>query len=173
MGEGDENEHRLAQYLVPLVLRHVFDCPTVMQAISQFDQDYSDVIVKSKQDSFEILGLDAFGGCHGAAFMHFVVQYCLNLCQSVHEKGDMVTEQITYILYGVVGIFNHIVKQCRGNRFVAEAYLLHHDFCHLDGMKNVWFTGTAAYMSVSLVREIEGFADHSEFFFITAAYGRF
>ncbi len=173
VGEGNEYEHCLAQDLVPLVLGHVLDGPAVVQAVCQFYEHHADVVVESEQDSLEILSLYALGGCHGAALVHLVVEHGLDLGQTVDKQGDVVPEEIAYIVDGIVGIFHHVVKKGGRDGFVTETYLFADNLGHLDGVQDVWLSGTAPHVPVCLIRKIERLADHGQFFFVTAAHGSF
>ena len=48
VGERNEDEHCLAKYLVPFVLRHVLDGAAVVEPVGELDEDYADIVIESK-----------------------------------------------------------------------------------------------------------------------------
>ena len=62
VGQRDENEHGFREDLVTLVLRHVLYGAAIVQAVGQFNEDHTHVIVEGEEDALEILGLEALLG---------------------------------------------------------------------------------------------------------------
>ncbi len=80
-----------------------------------------------------------------------------NLCQPVYNLGDFGTEDIFNILYGVVGVFHHVVQQCRTYGSRPKTYLVTDNLCHSNGVHDVRLARTTLDALVCLVSEVECF----------------
>ena len=101
-----------------------------MQTVSQLDKYNPDIIVESKDDALEVLGLEiASVSVHGR----------LDLGQSVHQGGYLLAEKPLDVVHGIVRILHHVVQKGGYDRLVAQAYLVHHDLGHGYGMDNIRF----------------------------------
>ena len=150
MGKGNEDEHRFTQNLVPFMLRHVFNCPAIVQAVSKFDQHNPYIIVESKKDTLEILRLYALLLC-----LVFIVKDRFDLGKSIHEGSDLVSEKIPDIIDRVVGIFNHIMQQGGYNGFITKADIADHNLCNCNRMQDIRLSRTPSDTFMGLIGKIK------------------
>jgi hypothetical protein len=66
---------------------HEFDRTAIMEAVGEFDQHHSDIVIESQKDTLEILSLDAFLFC-----LVLIVEHGLDLCQTIHEGSYLLSE---------------------------------------------------------------------------------
>ena len=74
-----------------------------MQTVANLDEDDADVIAHGKQQLLEVLGLSRGVVAEDAA---------TDLGQSVDDLRNLRTEDILYVLGGVVGILDDIMEEC-------------------------------------------------------------
>ena len=134
MGERNEYEHSLAEDLVSLVLRHEFDRPAVVKPVCEFDQNYSHVVVKSQEDTFEVLGLHTLLLC-----LVFIIEYCLDLSKTFNQSSNLVAEQAAEVIDSIVCIFHYIMKQSSYYGLVSKSDITYYYLCDSDRVKYVWF----------------------------------
>ena len=171
VGEGNEDEHRFGKDLVPLVLRHEFDGPAVVEPVGQFYEDDTHIIVESEEDTLEILGLEALGVECIVLVLVFIVENGLDLGKSVHQGCYLVSEKVPDVFGRVIRIFDDIMEECCGNGFVSEADFIHNYPCDSDRVYDIWFTGTSPDVLMSFIREIESLLDYCKFLFVGTALG--
>ena len=70
------------------MFRHEFYGPAVVQAIGKLDEHHTHVVVKGKKYALEVLCLHALLLC-----LVLVVKHGLDLCQTVHEAGNLFSEK--------------------------------------------------------------------------------
>ena len=90
MGKRDEYKHRLAQNLVPLVLRHELDGAAVVQTVGEFDENNAHVVVECEEYALEILGLYALG-----LGLILIVEHSLDFRESFYKRGYFVAEEVS------------------------------------------------------------------------------
>ena len=123
-----------------------------MQTVCKFDEYDTDIVIEREQDSFEILGLHALRAANVVVPLAvFIVQDGLYLGKSVHQRSNLVSEQIAYIFDSVAGIFHDIVEQCRANGFVAKSDFRNYNLRHLYRVDNVWLARSSSDIFVGLI----------------------
>ena len=167
VGKRNEDEHGLAQDLVPLVLRHELDCPAVVQTVGQLDQHNPHIVIQSQQDTLEILCLKA--SCLG---LGVIVEDNLDLSEPVHKQGNPVPEQIADVVHSVVGIFHHIVQKGRRDGLVAQSDVGHYYLRHSDRMKYIRLSTASPDPFMGLVGKLEGFLHYIQLLLVGAALDR-
>ena len=165
MCKRNEDEHRFAQYLVSLVFWHIFYSPAIVKPVSKLDKHNADIIIKSQQDTLEVLSLDTL-----LLRLVLVVQHSLDLSQSIHQRGNLVPEKIADIINCIVSIFNNIVQKGCGYGLVPKTDIADDNFCDGDGMKYIRFTGTPANTLVCLIGKFKSFLDHIQFRKVSAPF---
>ena len=169
--QRDEDEHGLAQDLVPLVLRHELYGSAVVQPVRQLDEHYPYIVVQGKEDALKVLCLKAF--CRYAG-LFLVVQDVLDFGKAVHQGGDLVAEELLQVLYRTFRVFHYVVQEGRGNRLVSQADIIDHDLRHGQRMQHIGFSGAPADVPVGLFGKVEGLLHHCQLFLVLAALaGRF
>ena len=163
MGKRHEDEHCLAEYLVPLVLGHVFYGAAVVESVGQLDEDDTDIVIEGKEDALEILGLDAL--CSGSAAFFLIFKHILDFGQAVDEGGNLVPEKIPDVFRGVGGVFHDIVQKCSGDGLAAKAYVSDHDSGDRYRMENIWLPGTPADILVGFIGKLECLLDYLKLIF--------
>ena len=153
MGEGDEYVHRLAEYLVALVLGHVLYRPDVVETVGQLYDYDADVVVEGEEYPLEILGLQA-------RLILVVVEGYLDFGEAVDEGGYLFAEEVFDILHRVVGIFHHVVEQGGAYRFIAQTYLRDHYPGHRHGVEDIGFAAPPPHVLVGFCGEVEGLLYH-------------
>ena len=173
MGQRDEDEHGLRENLVPLVLRHMLDGAAVVQTVCQLDENHPHVIVQGKENALEILGLETLLANVRSTGLLLRIQHVLDLGKTVHQGGDLVSEALPDVFYGIVRIFHHIVQKGGRYRLVTQADVVHHNLGHSNGMQHIRLSAAAPHIAVSRVGKVEGALDHLHFLFIgTSLLGR-
>ena len=170
MGQRDEDEHRLGEDLVALVLGHVFDGAAVVEPVRELDQHDAHVVVEREQDALEVLRLEALGAGRFALAV-FVVQHGLDLGQAVHEGGDLVAEQVADVFDRVGGVLHDVVQEGGADGLAAQADLRDDDAGDGDRVQHVGLARAPADVLVGLVGELEGLADGFHFVRVLAALG--
>ena len=150
MGEWNEDEHGLAEDLVPLVLRHEFDRPAVVKAVCKLYQNYSDIVIQGKKNALEVLGLHAL-----LLGLVFVVEHCLDLCKTFYKSSNLVTEQASDVIDSIVCIFDHIVEKGSDYRLVSETDIAHDYLRDCDRMKYIWLARTPSDALVGFICKLE------------------
>ena len=77
-----------------------------MQTVAYLDEDHADIIAHGEQQLLEVLRL-------GRGLLS--EDTAGDLGQSVDDLRDLMTEDILDVLYGVVGIFYHVMEQGRAD----------------------------------------------------------
>ena len=72
-----------------------------MQTVTDLDKNHSDIIAHRKQEFLEVLCL-----CRGL----FSEDTATDLRQSVDDLRNLRTEEVLYVLYGIVCVLHHIVE---------------------------------------------------------------
>ena len=169
MGEGNEDEHGLAEDLVPFMLRHVFDRAAVMEAVGKLDEHDAYVVIQREQDALEVLCLHAL-----LLRLVLVVEYGLDLGESFHDRRYFVTEEVAKVIDGICGILHYIMEQGRYDGFISKTDIAHNDLGHCDRVKYVWLSGASSDAFVSFIGKIECLLDHVQLRQVIAAFaGRF
>ena len=170
--QGDEDEHRLAEDLVPLVFGHELYGAAVVQTVRELDEHYAHVVVEGQEDALEVLRLEGIGAGILVVLLVLVVEHGLDLGEAVHERGYLVPEQVAYLVYGVVGVLHDVVEYGGADGLAAEAYALHHDARDGYRMQHIRLPGAPAHVLVRLVGELEGLLDERHLGVRPAAPGR-
>ena len=108
----------------------------------------SDVVAHGEQQLSEVLGLCRCLVAEDAA------RY---FGQSVHYLGYLLSEDVLQVFHGVVGVFHHIVEQCRADAGGAESHLLCGYLRHGYGVHDIGFAREAPHAFVGLFGEVVGF----------------
>ena len=87
-----------------------------------------------------------------------------DLCQSVNNLSNLRSEDVLYVLNGVVGVLHHVVEQCSTDARRTESHLLAGDLRHGDGVHDVWFARESAHAFMGLSGEVERFCDNVNLF---------
>ena len=140
-----------------------------METVCQLDEDDTYVVVHRKEYLLEVFSLQTF--CLVAALFGsvFLVENYLHLGKAVYQRGHLLTEEVLDVLYRILGILDYIVEEGGYDRLVSEADVGDNNLSHLNRVDDIWHSRTAAHIFVGLVRELEGFLDHLELIFGTAA----
>ena len=64
-----------------------------MESVGQLDEDDTDIVIEGKEDTLEILGLDAL--CSGSAAFFLIFKHILDFGQAVDKGGNLVPEKIS------------------------------------------------------------------------------
>ena len=137
-----------------------------MQAVGQLDQDHARIIVQREEDPLEILCLKTLG----TEVLVIVVQDVLDLGQTVHEAGDLVTETVAEVVHRIIRILHHVVQEGGGDGLVTQADVIHDDLGDGDGMQHIRLPASAADILVGLVGECVGLADSFQFTGVRAPF---
>ena len=155
------------------MFRHVLYGAAVVQAVRQLDEDHPHVVVQGEEDALEVLCLEALLGNVRPAGLLLRIQDVLDFCKAVHQRGNLVSEMLPDILYGIIRIFHHIVQ--KGGRYglVAQADIVHHNLGHGDGMQHIRLSAAAPHVAVGVVGKVEGTLYHLHLLLIgTSLLGR-
>ena len=164
MCQRDKDIHRLAEDLLLFIFGHELYSTHIVQAVCQFDEYYTDIVIESKQDPFEIFGLHTLGIGNVIA-----VESSLYLGQTVNQRSYLLAEMVFDIFYSIVSILYHVMQQCSADGFTSQSDFLYHNLCYSNRVKNIGLSGTSPYTFVSLVGKIKGFEHQFKFFLIGAA----
>ena len=145
------------------MFRHELDGPAVMKTVCKLDQHNAYIVVQGKKDSLEILRLHALLLC-----LVFVVKDSLDLCKTFDQSGDLVVEKASKIIYGIVGVFDNIMKQSGDNGLVAKADIADDNLCDSNRMENIWLPGASPDSLMRFVGKIEGFLYDLKLFRVAA-----
>ena len=130
IGQRCVDVKRLSSNLILLVGRLRIKCPHVVQAVTNLDQDDSDVITHGEQQFLEVLGL-----CRSLVSEDATT----NLGESVNNLRNLWPEDVRNVFYGVVGIFDNIVEQRRADTGGTKSHLLACNLCDRDGVHDIRF----------------------------------
>ncbi len=122
----------------------------VVQTVADFDEDDADVIAHGEQQFLEVLCL-----CRCL----FAEDASTDFGQTFHYLCYLRSEDVLNVLGGVVGVFHHVVEQCRTDARRTETYLLRCNLCHGDGVHDIWFARQAAHTLMCLSCKVECFGD--------------
>ncbi len=86
--------------------RHRTERAHVVQTVRHFYQNHAHIFGHGQNQSTEIFGLFR---------CFFAKNAARNFCQSRYDLGDFRTKALLDVLHSVVGIFHHIVQQCRAD----------------------------------------------------------
>ena len=172
MGQRDEDEHGLRENLVPLMFRHVLDGAAVVQAVRQFDEHHTDIVIERKENALEVFRLHALLADIRAVGLLLVVQHRLDLGEAIDQRGNLAAETLAEVLYGVIRVFHYVMQEGGRDGFVAQADIVHDNLRNGDGMQHVRLSAAAAHIAVGLIRKLEGTLHHFQFRRIGAAFFR-
>ena len=144
-----EEIYRLACNLYLLVAGHGTQRAHVVQTVGNLDDDDAHIVREREQHLAEVLRL----------LRGVVLVDTRHLRQAIHHRGYLGCEDARYVFDRILRIFNHIVQQRRHHRLLAEAYLADTDYCHLNGVYDVWLTRAAAHTLMRLISQQEGTLD--------------
>ena len=122
----------------------------IVESVADFDEDDADVVAHRQQQFFEVLGL-----CRSL----FAEDSTADFRQSIDDLGDFRAENILDVLDGVVGVLDHVVKQCRADARRTKSHFLAGNLRHGDGMHDVRLARESSDSLVGLTREVEGRRD--------------
>ena len=121
MGKGGIQIECFAGNLKLFGRQHRTERSHIMQAVCNLDQDNTDIVTHGKQQLSEVLGLcrcllskDSSG----------------YLGESVHDLGYFLAKHIADVVYGIFGIFHHIVKQRRTNGSGTQSHFPANNTCY-------------------------------------------
>ena len=122
-----------------------------MEPVAYLDEDDTYVIAHCQQQFLEVLGL-----CRC-----FVSEYSARyLGQSVHYLCYLRPEDILYIVYCIVSVFDDIVQECGTDTCRAEPHLL---ACYLrdsQGVHDIWLSGEPSDAPVCMTSEVVCLCDN-------------
>ena len=167
VGQRDENEHCLAQNLVPLVFGHIFYGPAVVQAVCELYQHDAHVVIDSQQYALEVLGLYAL-----APGLVLLVQHGLYLRQALDQGRDLVAEEVAYVLHSIVRILDDVMKKGGRNRLVAETDLADDYHRNRNRMYYIRLARAPAHTLMGGIGELEGLLDHGQLIPVRATFRR-
>ena len=104
--------------------------PHVVEPVGQFDQDNPDILDHGKNHLSEIFGLIFFRRSNGDA---------ADLCQTIDQLGDFVTEVFPYLFKGGQCILHGIMKEAGGHAGDIQLELSQ-DSGHFHGMDQIGFS---------------------------------
>ena len=110
MGEGNEDKHGLAEDLVPLVLRHVFDRAAVVETVGKLDEHHAYIVIERKEDTFEVFSLQAL-----LLGLVLVVENGLDLGKSFYNCRYLVAEEVAKVIDCICGVFYNIMEKGSDN----------------------------------------------------------
>ena len=140
-----------------------------MQTVCQLDENHPHVIVQGKENALEILGLKALLGNVRSTGLLLRIQHVLDLGKTVHQGGDLVSEALPDVFYGIVRIFHHIVQKGGRYRLVTQADVVHHNLRHGNGMQHIRFSAATPHVVVGMVGKVEGLPHHFQLVLVGAA----
>ena len=120
---------------------HGAECAHIVQSVGHFYQHHAYILAHGQQQLAEILSLSRCSVAENTA---------RNFGEALHQLGYLRPEMALDILYRVVGIFHHIMKQRSTNRRRAKSDLLRGYLGHGYRMKYVWLARTPSYTLMSL-----------------------
>ena len=136
----------LTGYLILLVGGLRLQCTHIMQTVANLDENDANVITHGEQQFLEVLGL-----CR-CLLAEDSTRY---LGQPVDNLRNLRAEHIADILDCIIGIFHHIVQQCRADAGRAKAHLLTGDLGYGDGMHDIWFARKTTHALMCLTGKVE------------------
>ena len=169
VGQRDEEEHRLAENLVPLILRHELDGSHVVEPVGQLDQDDAHVVVEGHQDTPEVFGLEAHA-VRQVLVLVVVVQGCLDLGQTVDQRCDLLAEETFDVLHREVSVFHYVVEQGGADGLAAQTDFVDDDLGHGDRVQDIGLAAAAPDTFVRFVGEFESLEDQLVLLIIGAAF---
>ena len=122
--------------------RHEFQRPHVVQAVGELDQEHADVVGDRQQQLAQILGL------LGLARHQFEP---LQLCQPLHQRADLVSEDGVDLGAGGLGILDGIVQQ-RGHDGGIVELEVGEDRRDLERVREIGIPGGAGLRAMRLHR---------------------
>ena len=129
-----------------------------MQTVTDFDEDYADVVTHRQQQFLEILCL-----CRGL----FAKDAATDLGQSVDNLCYLGTKDVLDVLSGIVGILHDIMEQGGTDTCRTESNLFAGYLCNSNRMHDIWLTRETAHSFVCLTGKIECLGDDIHFFAMT------
>ena len=99
-----------------------------MQAVGHLDEYHTNVVVHRQQQLAEVLSLRRCTVAEDSS---------RNFRQSVDNLRYLLAKLRFDVLYRLVGVLYHIMKQGRADGSGAKTYLVTHDSSHGNGVKNV------------------------------------
>ena len=158
VSKRNEYIHGFTEYLVSLVLRHIFYCPAVMEPVCKLDQNNPHIIIESKEDPLEVFSL------HALLFrLVLVVKNSLDLRKTVHERSYLLSEKALEIIYGIGGVFHDVMEKSSNYRLITQAYIAHNDLGYCYRMQDIWLPGTSSDSLVRLIGKVKGLLNHIQF----------
>ena len=121
-----------------------------MQAVAYLNKDYAYVVAHGEQQFLEVFRL-----CR-RLFTKYSSAY---LRESIHYLRHLGTEDVLYVLHGIVGVFHHVVQQCRTYTRRTESHLLACYLRHGDGVHYIRFARQTPYTLVRLLGKVERLGD--------------
>ena len=125
-----------------------------MQAVTNLDEDDTDVVAHREQQLLEVLGLCRCLLAEDAA---------ADFRQSIDYLSHLGTEDVLDILGSIVGILNNVVQQGCTDTRRAEPHLLADNLCHGDGVHDIGLAREASYAFMCLACEVECLGDDVNF----------
>ena len=131
----------------------------VVQAVGHLDEDDADVLAHRQQQLAEVLGL-----CRGAVAEDAAGDFG----QSPDNLGHLVAEVGAYVLDGVLGVLDDVVKEGGAYRRGAKANLLARYFGYRYGVQYVRLARAAAHTGMGVFGEAVGPLDNLHFLAVVA-----
>ena len=121
-----------------------------MEPVCKLYENHPHIIIECQQYPLEVFCLHAL-----LLSFIFVVQNCLDFGKSLDKDGDLVTEQNSQVIHGVVGVLHDIMKKCSDNRLVSKPDIAYNNFGYSNRMQYVRLARTSSDASMRLVGELE------------------
>ena len=128
VGQRSIDVEGLAGNLVLLVGQLAAQGAHVVQTVRDLHQYHADVVAHGQQQFLERLGLRGCLVAEDAAG---------DFGQAVHNLGNLGTEDIADILYGIVGILYHVMQKGGADAGAAQTYLLAGNLRYGDGVHDI------------------------------------
>ena len=109
-----------------LVSAHTAECAHVVQAVTEFDKQGTDIVVDRVKHLLEIVNLLA----------NLIFSRVL-LGQDIDKESDILAKSRTNILNRIISILNHIMQQSRHDAIGTEVQLYQCRTCHTDWMSDI------------------------------------
>ena len=159
VGEGSVDIKCLAGNLIALVWCHAAEGAHIVEAVGHLDEHHADILAHGEEELAEILGLYRGAVAENAA---------RDFGEPVDELRNLRAKMLLDVVYGIVGVFHHIMEQSRADTRRAEAYLARGYAGHGDRVHDIRFARTAAHTLVGLLGKLKCTLDDFDFLAVVA-----
>ena len=139
---------RLAGNLHLLVRTHTCQCAHIVQAVGKLHQNGTHVILYRCQYLTVVVHL-----------LRLIILLLFLLCHHTYEEGHVLPETLADVLNGVLGIFHHVMQECRHHGIGTKFQFLSYNTCHGNRMNDIRLTRLAFLLLVCLGSQFVCVAD--------------